>query len=385
MKVLSVFGTRPEVIKMAPLLQALENEPLIDSVVCVTGQHRQMIDPLLNFFGIRPDHDLNVMVAGQSLNGLCARVVAGMDKVLELEQPDLVLVHGDTTSASACAVAAFHRKIAIGHVEAGLRTHNLAQPYPEEMNRRIIDSISSWLFAPTALSKENLLRENLSGTLVVTGNTVIDTLAMTCARMIRNPEMTSVMQHTYPWVDQNKKLILVTGHRRENFGDGFDQICRALKQLAARGDVQIVYPVHMNPAVHVVVQRELSTLHNIRLIAPLNYSDFVWFMQQAYLILTDSGGVQEEAPHLGKPVLVMRDVTERPEAILAGTATLVGTSEEKIIAEVTKLLDNGMYYSAVSGRINPYGDGLAAQRIVSALCQRAFEEFCPLLPLDVAA
>lgn len=385
MKVLSVFGTRPEAIKMAPLVQALAQEPQIESRVCITGQHRQMLDPLMKLFRLHADHDLAVMVAGQTLNRLYARVMVGIDDVLNVEQPDIVLVHGDTTSASACAIAAFHRKIPVGHVEAGLRTQNMAQPYPEEMNRRVIDAISTWLFAPTSTSRDNLLQENLTGRIIVTGNTVIDALALACSTLECDPQLTASMRARFHWVDATKKLVLVTGHRRENFGDGFDQICLALKELSERTDIQIVYPVHLNPAVRLGVERDLAHLPNVHLIAPLDYPDFVWFMQQSYLILTDSGGVQEEAPYLGKPVLVMREVTERPEAVMAGTVRLVGTQRARIVDEVQRLMDSPSLYASTAGRINPYGDGQAAARIVNVLCQRAFSEFAPPQPLTAAA
>ncbi|MGO4397366.1 non-hydrolyzing UDP-N-acetylglucosamine 2-epimerase [Achromobacter sp. PAB15] len=377
MKVLSIFGTRPEAIKMAPLVTALQQEPQIQSVVCVTGQHREMLDQVLALFDLRAQHDLDIMVPNQTLNGLYARLISRVDSVLEAEQPDCVLVHGDTSTASACALASFHRRVRIGHVEAGLRTGNLAMPFPEEMNRRVVDAVGDWLFAPTAESRANLMRENLAGRITITGNTVIDALAMTCAKLEPQGALAQQLEARYHWIDPSRRLLLVTGHRRESFGDGFKHICAALAELATREDLQIVYPVHLNPQVRNVVMTELAGLSNVHLIDPLDYLDFVWFMQRAYLILTDSGGVQEEAPYLGKPVLVMRDVTERPEAVQAGTVALVGTDTRRIVTEVTRLLNNPDLHSSFSRRINPYGDGRASQRIVDALCGRAVSEFDP--------
>ncbi len=377
MKVLSIFGTRPEAIKMAPLVTALQNEPQIQSVVCVTGQHREMLDQVLSLFELKAQHDLDIMVPNQTLNGLYARLISRVDGVLEAEKPDCVLVHGDTSTASACALASFHRRVRVGHVEAGLRTGNLAMPFPEEMNRRVVDAIGDLLFAPTAQSRGNLQRENLAGSITVTGNTVIDALAMTCAKLTAGSALTRMLQTRYAWLNPNRRLLLVTGHRRESFGEGFRNICAALAELAQRNDLQIVYPVHLNPQVRGVVMAELSGLANVHLIDPLDYLDFVWFMQRSHLILTDSGGVQEEAPYLGKPVLVMRDVTERPEAVQAGTVALVGTDTRRIVTEVNRLLEDPALHGAFSRRINPYGDGKASQRIVDALCGRAVSEFAP--------
>ncbi len=375
MKILSVFGTRPEAIKMAPLVQRLARTPEIESLVCVTGQHRQMLDQVMSLFQIRADFDLAVMQPNQTLNGLFSRTIAGVDDVLAEVRPDVVLAHGDTSTACACAMAAFHRRIAVGHVEAGLRTGNLAMPFPEEMNRRVVDCVSEWMFAPTLTSKANLLHEHLQGRIFVTGNTVIDALAATCDRLRGDAALARQMAQRYPWMDSGRKLILVTGHRRESFGEGFRSICAALAQLAQRGDVQIVYPVHMNPAVRDVVMSTLSRCERIHLIEPLEYLDFVWMMQRAHLILTDSGGVQEEAPYLGKPVLVMREVTERPEAVAAGTVAIVGTSTQRITQAVEHLLDQPELHASFARRINPYGDGEASGRIIAALLGQPFQEF----------
>ncbi|MBF5007700.1 non-hydrolyzing UDP-N-acetylglucosamine 2-epimerase [Diaphorobacter caeni] len=374
-KILSVFGTRPEAIKMAPLVKVLDLTPGIESLVCVTGQHRQMLDQVMQLFQIRADFDLAVMQPNQSLNGLFTRAMSGVDEVIANVRPDVVLVHGDTSTACACALAAFHRRTPVGHVEAGLRTGNLSMPFPEEMNRRTVDGVSEWMFAPTLTSKANLLRENLQGRIHVTGNTVIDALASTCDTLQKDAVLGARMRADYPWIDPERKLILVTGHRRESFGDGFRSICAALAELSVRRDVQIVYPVHLNPAVRNVVMSSLGQCDRIHLIEPLDYLDFVWMMQRAHIILTDSGGVQEEAPYLGKPVLVMRDVTERPEAVAAGTVTIVGTRTERIHAAVTRLLDDAHYHASFARRINPYGDGKASQRIVAALLGRSFREF----------
>ncbi len=374
-KVLTIFGTRPEAIKMAPLVCALQADPQVESVVCVTGQHREMLDQVMQLFALRADFDLEVMVPDQTLNGLFARVIDRIDGVIAQVRPDFVLVHGDTSSASACALAAFHRRIRVGHVEAGLRTGDLERPFPEEMNRRVVDVVSDFMFAPTQTSRHNLLTENLSGKIVVTGNTVIDALAMTTERLKTDPALADQVKARYPWIDAQRKVLLVTGHRRESFGEGFVNISDALADLAERPDLQIIYPVHLNPQVRGIVMPRLGDLPNVHLIDPVDYLDFVWLMQRADLILTDSGGVQEEAPYLGKPVLVMRDVTERPEAVQAGTVALVGADRRRIHQAVARLLDDEASAAGFQRRINPYGDGRACGRIVSALLGRTFEEF----------
>lgn len=374
-KILSILGTRPEAVKMAPLVLALEREPGIESVLCITAQHRNLLDPLIELFGLRPDHDLNIMRPDQGLNQLVSRLTDKIDAVLDEVRPDCVLVHGDTTTALSCALAAFHRRVPVGHVEAGLRTGNLSQPFPEEMNRCVIDKLAGWLFAPTKTSLDNLLAENLQGRAWVTGNTVIDALALISSRLDEDAALDAALAGRYPWLDADRRLLLVTGHRRENFGRGVEDICTALRQLAARNDLQVVYPVHPNPNIRGPVQAALGGLPQVRLIDPLDYLDFVWFMRRAHVILTDSGGVQEEAPYLGKPVLVMRDVTERPEAIAAGTARLVGTDPWRIVHNVAQLLDDEAQYRTLVRRTNPYGDGKASQRIVDALCGREFQQF----------
>ncbi|MDI4666235.1 UDP-N-acetylglucosamine 2-epimerase (non-hydrolyzing) [Xanthobacter autotrophicus] len=384
MRILSIFGTRPEAIKMAPLVRTLAGAPEIASLVCVTGQHREMLDPVLRLFDIRPDFDLGLMAHNQGLNGLAAGALSGLDAVLAQVRPDRVLVHGDTTTAMAAALAAFHRRIPVGHVEAGLRTYDLAQPFPEEMNRRVVDLVSDLLFAPTARAGANLAAERLAGRVLVTGNTVIDALEATQVRLAAEPELASALDRALPALDPRKRILLVTGHRRENFGDGFRSICAALAEIARRRDVEIVYPVHLNPNVRGPVTEELAGRANIHLVPPLDYLPFQRLLQRAHLVLTDSGGVQEEAPALGKPVLVMREVTERPEAVEAGTVELVGTSRAAIVAAVTRLLDDPDAYAAYAGRINPYGDGQACRRILDGLCGRPVDEFAPL-PFPPAA
>jgi UDP-N-acetylglucosamine 2-epimerase (non-hydrolysing) len=375
MKILSIFGTRPEAIKMAPVLKSLALEAEIESLVCTTGQHRSMLRQVLDVFELQTDFDLDLMVSNQTLNGLSSRLFAALDPLIEQVKPDRVLVHGDTTTAMVGAVAAFHRGIPVAHVEAGLRTGNLKQPWPEEMNRRVVDVVSDLLFAPTEGSKQNLCRENLAGKVYITGNTVIDALMVSSTRISLDDELRSGLDAQFPFLQSGRKILLVTGHRRENFGPGFQNICTALAELSARSDIDIVYPVHLNPNVQQPVSAALSRLPNVHLIAPLDYLSFVRLMQRAHVILTDSGGVQEEAPSLGKPVLVMRDVTERPEAVLAGTVELVGTEVERIVTAVHRLYDDEAAWRSFAQHHNPYGDGYASQRIVAALLNRTVTEF----------
>ncbi len=370
---------------MAPVVAALEGAPGIVSRICTTGQHREMLDQVLKVFGIRPDHDLGLMRPGQGLNGLTARLFEAIDPILIAEAPDRVLVHGDTTTALAAALAAFHRQIPVGHVEAGLRTGDLARPWPEEANRRVIDAVADQLFAPTARAERNLLAEALGPREIhVTGNTVIDALGLASARLATedDPEIARLRALRAP----GRRLVLVTGHRRENFGLGFAGICDALAALAARDDVQIVFPVHLNPRVREPVETALGHLPGeaLRLLPPLDYLPFVWLLNEAHLVLTDSGGVQEEAPSLGKPVLVMRDVTERPEAVEAGTARLVGTDARRIVGAVTALLDDPAEHARIARIANPYGDGRAADRIVAAIQGTPIAGFAPV-PADLAA
>ncbi|MGB8518204.1 MAG: UDP-N-acetylglucosamine 2-epimerase (non-hydrolyzing) [Gallionella sp.] len=367
-KILVVIGTRPEAIKMAPLVHALLAEPKLKTLVCLTAQHRQMLDQVLEIFGIEADIDLNLMKQGQQLAGLTASVLTAVDEVLATHQPDCVLVHGDTTTAMAAGLAAFYRHIRVGHVEAGLRTYDMHHPWPEEMNRRVIDVTADFYFAPTNVSRANLLAEKIAANKIfVTGNTVIDALLLTTARIKNDAQLHDQLAAVFPYLDSHKKLILVTGHRRENHGDGLTHVCRALAELAKRDDVQVVYPVHLNPNVREVVNATLQDHQHVYLIEPQDYLHFVYLMNRAHVILTDSGGIQEEAPSLGKPVLVLRDVTERPEAVDAGTVQLVGTDTKKIVAECTRLLDDDNYYRQFSRRANPYGDGTASQQIVASL------------------
>ncbi|WP_256775375.1 MULTISPECIES: UDP-N-acetylglucosamine 2-epimerase (non-hydrolyzing) [unclassified Stenotrophomonas] len=375
MKVLSVFGTRPEAIKMGPLVRALHAAPDIESIVCITGQHRAMLDQVMSLFDIQPDHDLDVMVANQTLNGLCSRLFAKLDALYEQVQPDRVLVHGDTSTAMTAALAAFQRRIPVGHVEAGLRTGDLQQPWPEEMNRRVIDVVADHLFAPTDSSRYNLEQENLAGRISVTGNTVIDALKQTVERIDQDAALRASIDAQFPFLQADRKLLLVTGHRRENFGGGFENICRALAELAQRPDLQIVYPVHLNPNVQGPVHAHLGGLDNVHLIAPQDYLNFVRLMQRAHVVLTDSGGVQEEAPALGRPVLVMRDVTERPEAVQAGVVRLVGTDPARIVAAVHAACDAPQVAAHFIADASPYGDGRASARIVAALRGQRFDEF----------
>ncbi len=364
MKILVCFGTRPEAIKMASLIHQVKKTTASDLRVCVTAQHRQMLDQVLNFFEIIPDYDLDIMKENQSLNELCGRIFLEIDGVLRDFNPDLVLVHGDTTTSSVCAWAAFHRNIKVGHVEAGLRTYNKFSPFPEELNRQLTSRITDYHFAPTPQSAQNLLNENIAkDSILVTGNTVIDSLMWTVEKL-DNGFTNAIIVELKSILNFNKKIILVTGHRRENFGEGFFNICKALANLAKSNEVEIIYPVHLNPNVQKPVMEILSGISNIHLIAPLDYPSFVWMMQQSYFIITDSGGVQEEAPSLGKPVLVMRETTERPEAVTEGTVLLVGTDPDKIIDAAQNLLNNVDDYEKMARAHNPYGDGKAADRIV---------------------
>ena len=379
--VMLVFGTRPEAIKMAPLVKEFQKYPeAFKTIVCVTGQHRQMLDQVLHLFEITPDYDLNIMKQGQDLYDVTARVLTGMRDVLKEAQPDVVLVHGDTTTSTAAALASFYQQIPVGHVEAGLRTHNIYSPWPEEMNRQITGRIATYNFAPTPLSKANLLREAVNEeSITVTGNTVIDALYWVVDKIKEDKALNSELQallaqagYDVNRLADGKKLVLITGHRRENFGDGFINMCTAIKDLTQKyPDVDFVYPMHLNPNVrkpiHEVFGEDLNNLGNMFFIEPLEYLSFVYLMEKSTIVLTDSGGIQEEAPGLGKPVLVMRDTTERPEALEAGTVKLVGTNYDKIVAEVSALLDDHAHYDAMSKAVNPYGDGLACGRIVETL------------------
>ncbi|MEQ9881012.1 UDP-N-acetylglucosamine 2-epimerase (non-hydrolyzing) [Pectobacterium brasiliense] len=372
MKVLTVFGTRPEAIKMAPLVHALAQDGAFESRICVTAQHREMLDQVLRLFDITPDYDLDIMRPGQGLSEISCRILSGLEPVMAEFKPDLVLVHGDTTTTLATSLAAFYQRIPVGHVEAGLRTGNLYSPWPEEANRKLTGHLAMYHFAPTENSRHNLLREHLSDRhIFVTGNTVIDALFWVRDRILGDAALRRSLDEKYAFLDDNKKLILVTGHRRESFGGGFERICSALADIARRHpEVQIVYPVHLNPNVSEPVNRILSGIDNVMLIAPQDYLPFVYLMNRSYMILTDSGGIQEEAPSLGKPVLVMRDTTERPEAVEAGTVKLVGTEVTSIVDAVSTLLTDEEAYQAMSRAHNPYGDGQACQRIVDALKNR---------------
>lgn len=367
-RVLVVFGTRPEAIKMAPVVEALKGQSDVECRVCVTAQHRRMLDQALDLFGIVPDVDLNIMKEGQDLVYVTNQALEKVHGVIAAERPGIVLVHGDTTTAFAAALAAFYLKIPVGHVEAGLRTGDMYSPWPEEMNRKLVDALARRHFAPTQTARDNLLREGYdSAAIHVTGNTVIDALLMVVDRLRREPALEKEALRAFPWLDGSKKLILVTGHRRENFGQGFENICRALGRLARRPDSQIVYPVHLNPNVEGPVRRILGGLDNVSLLEPLDYLPFIALMKRAHIILTDSGGIQEEAPSLGKPVLVMRAITERPEAVKAGVVRLVGTDEDRIVREAAELLEDRQAYEAMARAENPYGDGHAARRIVEVV------------------
>ena len=378
-KVMLVFGTRPEAIKMAPLVKEFQKYPdEFETIVCVTGQHRQMLDQVLNLFEITPDFDLNIMKSGQDLYDVTARVLTGMRDVFEKVIPDVVLVHGDTTTSTAAALAAFYKQIPVGHVEAGLRTHNIYSPWPEEMNRQITGRIAAYNFAPTPLSRKNLLQENVADkSIFVTGNTVIDALHWVTEKLKSSSSMQSELStfllnagYDVKRLDGDRKLVLITGHRRENFGDGFVSMCSAIKSLNEKyPDVDFVYPMHLNPNVRKPIAEVFGEVSpaNMFFIEPLDYLPFVFLMEKSNVVLTDSGGIQEEAPGLGKPVLVMRDTTERPEALEAGTVKLVGTDYDRIVSEVSRLLDDAGYYDAMSKAVNPYGDGKACPRILDAL------------------
>ena len=377
-KIMLVFGTRPEAIKMAPLVKEFQKYPnKFQTIVCVTGQHREMLDQVLHIFDIHPDYDLNIMKQGQDLYDVTARVLTGMRDVLKDAQPDVVLVHGDTTTSTAAALATFYQQIPVGHVEAGLRTHNIYSPWPEEMNRQITGRIATYHFSPTPLSQQNLLKEGVNKEqIVVTGNTVIDALYMVVDKIKQDKkldaELEEVLQRSGYDVNRlshGKRMVLITGHRRENFGEGFLSMCKAIQALTKKyPDVDFVYPMHLNPNVrepiHQVFGEDLANLGNMFFIEPLEYLSFVYLMEKSFLVLTDSGGIQEEAPGLGKPVLVMRDTTERPEALDAGTVKLVGTDYDRILTEVSALLEDREYYNRMSKAVNPYGDGKACERIV---------------------
>lgn len=374
-----VFGTRPEAIKMAPLVKEFQAHPdLFETIVCVTAQHRQMLDQVLNLFEIVPDYDLNIMQAGQDLYDITARVLTGIRTVLEEASPDIVFVHGDTTTSTAAALAAFYKQIPVGHVEAGLRTNDIYSPWPEEMNRQITSRIATFHFAPTPLSKQNLIKENISEKKIyVTGNTVIDALHWVINKLKSSDgmqnELTAFLKkagYDAARLENGRKLVLITGHRRENFGNGFISICSAIKALNKQyTDVDFVYPMHLNPNVRKPIHEVFSNNppENMFFIEPLEYLPFVFLMEKSYLVLTDSGGIQEEAPGLGKPVLVMRNTTERPEAVDAGTVKLVGTNYDRIVSEVSALIDDSSYYNSIANAVNPYGDGLACKRIFSAM------------------
>lgn len=378
-RIMLVFGTRPEAIKMAPLVKELQRHGEFETKVCVTGQHREMLDQVLRIFDIEPDFDLNIMKQGQDLYDVTMRVLSGMRDVFQQYTPDIVLVHGDTTTSTAAALAAFYQHIPVGHVEAGLRTHNIDSPWPEEMNRQITGRIAEYNFSPTTLSKSNLEKENVHGRIYVTGNTVIDALHIVVDKFKNDASMAEEQGNTLreagydiSRLDDGRKLVLITGHRRENFGEGFINIMKAIKDLTVKyPDTDFVYPMHLNPNVrkpiHEIFGEDLSNLGNIFFIEPLQYLEFVYIMERSTIILTDSGGIQEEAPGLGKPVLVMRDTTERPEALDAGTVHLVGTNRDLIVKEVSTLIDDEQAYEAMSKAVNPYGDGKACKRIVEIL------------------
>jgi UDP-N-acetylglucosamine 2-epimerase (non-hydrolysing) len=372
MRVLSVFGTRPEAIKMAPVVRAIEGADGLQSLVCITGQHAEMLAQVTSLFDIRADCDLAIMRKGQSLTHITTAVLSGLENALPDLAPDVVLVHGDTTSSTAAAMAAFYAGVPVGHVEAGLRTRDLMAPWPEEANRQITGRLARWHFAPTQNARQALLDEVVAPESIhVTGNTVIDALQYVRDEVLSRSETDAEMAALFPWRDAERHLVLVTGHRRENFEGGLDRMCRALAGLAGRGDCQVVYPVHLNPVVRAAANRVLAATENVHLIEPLGYLPFLWLMSKAYLVITDSGGIQEEAPSFGVPVLVTRDVTERPEAVDAGTVRMVGTDDAVILSEASRLLDDPAAHAAMALAHNPYGDGKAAGRIVSVLKELA--------------
>jgi UDP-N-acetylglucosamine 2-epimerase (non-hydrolysing) len=372
MKVLSIFGTRPEAIKMAPLVVNLKKNPQINSVVCVTGQHREMLDQVLDLFEITPDYDLNVMKKNQSLSEVTSRIITNLSPILDEVKPDLILVHGDTTTTFSAALSGFYHQVSVGHVEAGLRTGNIFSPWPEEANRKLVSCVTEMHFAPTKQAMVNLKQENIDESkIIVTGNTVIDALVMIKDKIESDADLQNSLGENFPFIEEGKRIVLVTGHRRENFGQGFENICESLKLLAIKNkDVNFVYPVHLNPRVREPVNQLLSNIDNIHLIEPQGYLEFVYLMINSYIILTDSGGIQEEAPALGKPVVVMRDTTERPEAVSAGTVVLVGTDKNKIIDAIDILLNNESKYRKMSMSHNPYGDGTASQKIIQQIIDK---------------
>lgn len=372
MKTLVVFGTRPEAIKMAPVISALRKNSSIKTEVCVTGQHREMLDQVLKLFSIKPDYDLDIMVAAQGLSQITCAILQRMEAVLHQARPDMVLVHGDTTTTLATSLACFYQKIAVGHVEAGLRSGDIFKPWPEEMNRRVCDIVATSYFAPTEGARQNLLREHIDPSKIhVTGNTVIDALLATVSMIDADAQLASSLQSQFSFLDETKRLIVITGHRRENFGAPFENVCHAIIDLSREPNVEVVYPVHLNPNVQEPVRRILGAVDNVHLIDPLGYLPFVYLMRRSHLILTDSGGIQEEAPSLGKPVFVMRDVTERPEAVDAGTVKLVGADRRTVVDTVSHVLRNQDAYDAMARAHNPYGDGRASERIVELISNRS--------------
>lgn len=368
MKVMLVFGTRPEAIKMCPLVLEMQKDPRVEPIVCVTGQHREMLDQVLEIFDIKPDYDLSIMKHGQDLTDVTVSILSGLRDVISEVKPDSIFVHGDTATTFATTLAAYYQKVPVGHVEAGLRTGDLYSPWPEEGNRKLTGAIAKYHFAPTDWSQKNLLNEGVAqADIKVTGNTVIDALLWVAKKIDSDDDLHAKIEAQLPKLNPQKRMVLVTGHRRENFGQSFDNICHSIRELAERGDVEVVYPVHLNPNVREPVDRILNGVANVHLIEPLDYLPFVALMKKAAIILTDSGGIQEEAPSLGKPVLVMRDTTERPEAVTAGTVKLVGTNQDVIVTEVTRLLDDKEAYLEMSYAHNPYGDGHACKHIIDSL------------------